>query len=155
MKRALFLTLDNTLITTRSGHKYSLHREDWQFIDTTVEAIKSYDKEGYLVCLIINQSQIANNITTDRVFHAKLSLILQALEKNLKLQSNSIVYEYCIDESSYNYLPKPGMVYNLALEYELDLSKSVLIGNSIYDKTISIYSGIGTYLDVTQINPIQ
>ena len=151
MNKALFLTLDNTLITTRSGSKYSLHREDWQFIDATVSTIKSYYDKGYLICLIINQSQIADNITTDKVFHAKLTLILQSLEKTLKLKTNSIIYEYCIDIDSYNYLPRPGMIYNLALEYDLDIVNSLLIGNSLYDKTIAIYSGIKNYIGVTDL----
>lgn len=152
MNRALFLTLDDTLVSTRSGHKYSLHREDWKFIDTTVSAIKSYYDKGYLICILINQAQIADNITTDKTFHAKLALILQSLEIKLKLKPNSIIYEYCIDTESYNYLPRPGMVYNLALEYDLDIVNSILIGNSIYDKTISIYSGIKTYFDITELN---
>ncbi len=151
MKKALFLTLDNTLICTRSGHKNSLHREDWQFIKEVVANIKGYYNKGYLICLVINQSQIADNITTDKLFHAKLALILQSLEKYLKLPTNTIIYEYCIDKESYNYLPRPGMIYNLALEYDLDIVNSVLIGNSIYDKTIAIYSGIKTYIDVTEL----
>ena len=151
MNPAIFLTLDDTLITTLSKQKYALHREDWKFINNSVEFIREYYSKDYLIFIITNQSAIANNITPEKVFHAKMELILTTLEKDLKIKPNYIQYRYCIDEESYSYLPQPGLILDLALEYEVDLSKSILLGNSLYDKAILLYSGIRFYQDITDL----
>lgn len=152
MQKALILTLDNTLITTLSGRKYSLHSEDWKFILQTVEAIKDYYSKGYRICIISNQSSITNGITTEKSFIYKMNLIVTTLEKDLKLKINTISYSYCIDEDSYYKLPYPGLLYSLALDFELDLYKSVFIGNSLEDESTSIRCGIRKYIDVTDLN---
>lgn len=154
MKKALFLTLDNTLITTLSGRAYSLHSEDWKFIIQTVEAIKDYYSKGYVICIITNQPQIANNIVSEKTFIRKMNLILKTLEKDLKIKSNEISYGYCIEEGTYHYLPNPGLIYDFALEFEIDVLNSILIGNSNKDKLIATYSGITTYIDKTNLTYI-
>ena len=151
MNKALFLTFDDTLVTTLSGRKHSLHGEDWKFINQAVYAIRDGIKEGYIVCLLINQSGITNNFISERTFNRKLELILSTLEKDLKLKQNTIKYAYCVDEDSYNYLPKPGMIYELALEYEINVTSSILIGNSDLDLAIIKLSGIGQFINVSEL----
>lgn len=151
MKKALFVILDDTLITTKSGRPYSLHSEDWKFKLQAVEAIKDFSSKGYHICIIANQIQIANNLTTAKLFDRKLALILGTLERDLRLPNESIAYSYCIEEDSYRYLPNPGLIYELACDFELNITKSVLLGNSIYDKSICKYSGIETYLSLSDL----
>lgn len=148
MTPALFLTLDNTLVNTLSGRKYSLHREDWKFNVQAVAAIRDFIDRGYRVCLLINQVGISQGFIQEKTFKAKLELILSTLERDLKLYKNQIKYAYCTDEESYDCLPKPGLIYALARKYTIDVPTSILIGNSIYDKDICRYSGIGTFIDV-------
>ena len=151
MNKALFLTFDDTLVTTLSGRKHSLHGEDWKFINQAVYAVRDGIKEGYIVCLIINQSAIANNFISEKTFIRKLELVLQTLERDLKLKKNSIKYSYCIEEGSYHYLPNPGMVFELALEYELDIANSVLLGNSELDRYTAKKCGIPNFVNVTEL----
>lgn len=148
MTPSVFLTFDNTLVTTLSGRTYSLHREDWKFNLQAVAAIKDYIAQGYRICLLINQVGIGKGIITDKTFFGKLNLVLETLERDLKLYKNQIKYAVCIEEDSYDCLPKPGMIYTLAKKYNIDVPTSLLIGNSLYDKDICRYSGIGTYIDV-------
>lgn len=152
MKKALFITLDNTLITTRSKQKYALHSEDWQFVNQAVECIKDFISKDFIVLIISNQGRIAQGLLSDKNFTRKVDLIITTLEKDLNIKSNKITYEYSIDELDFTYLPNPGMIYQLALEFKLDLKGSYLLGSSIFDKAIINYSGIGTYIDVTNLN---
>jgi HAD superfamily hydrolase (TIGR01662 family) len=151
MERLLILTLDGTLITTLSGRKYSVHSEDWKFIIQAVEAIKDYHKRGYKIFIMSNQLAIYNNIISDKSFLRKMNLIVNTLERDLPIKVNSICYDYCIDEESYRFLPKPGMLYEFAVDHEIDLINSVFIGSSLLDKNSALSVGIKNYIDVTNL----
>jgi histidinol phosphatase-like enzyme len=151
MKKALFITLDNTLVQTLTKRPYSIHSGDWKFIIQTVEAIKDYSSRGYIICLIINQSEVEDGLINANVFNKKVELIIDTLEKDLKLRNVGIKYKICIDDYSYNFLPKPGMIFELCLLHKIDLTKSVLIGSSFWEKDIIRYSGINKYIDITEL----
>lgn len=151
MKKALFVILDTALIKTLSGKDYSIHRNDWKFINQTVLCIKDYTLKDYKICIIANQPQITQGLVSEKVFNYKLETILGTLERDLKLPNNSIASSYCKDKYNYRYLPNPGMIYELALEFDLDVVNSTLLGNSIYDKEIIQYTGIKNYLSVLDL----
>lgn len=135
-----------------------MHTEDWKFVNQTVEAIRDYEKQGYIVCIICNQIEINQGIVSEVNFLHKMRNVLEVLEKELKYRKNVpyvknfINFSYCFDEESYNYLPKPGMIYDFAVDYEFDIPNSILIGSTLKDKDIALNSGIRTYIDVTDLN---
>lgn len=151
MRKVLFITLDNTLITTKSGRQFPLHSEDWQFKRQSIEAIKEYSNKGYLICIIANQHQIIAGLITENTFRYKVENIITIIKTDLKISHNAIVYKYCKDVDSYNYLPKPGMILELALEYKIDLKNSIFIGNDLYDKDIINFININ-YIPVSNLN---
>lgn len=158
MKKALFLTFDKTLIVPLNNKSYYLHTEDWRFVNQTVEAIRDYEKQGYVICIICNQIEIAQGIVSEKNFLFKMNNVLVTLEKELKgkkkrnYEKNFINFSYCYDDTSYNFLPKPGMLYDFAVDHELDIINSILIGSTLRDKDIAYNAGIKQYLDVTDLN---
>ena len=142
MKKALFVTFDETLVTTLSGKKYSIHGEDWKFILNTVEIIKKAIKDGYVICFIINQIGIELGYISEKTFLRKVELIIKTLEKDLKLKTNTINYMYCSDSESYLCLPNPGMIYELAVEHEIDVVNSCVVSHTNTDKVICTNSGV-------------
>ena len=152
MKKALFITLDNTLITTKSKQKYALHSEDWKFNNQAIACIKDFISKGFVLLIITNQQRIAQGLLSDKTFMRKMNLIITTLEKDLGLKSDSINFEYCTDVEDFNFLPSPGMIYQLALEFQLDIKGSYLLGSSVFDKAIINYCGIPAYIDITDLN---
>jgi len=152
MTKSLILTLDNTLVVPLSKGKYSLHAEDWKFINQTVEAIADYARKGYKILIISNQPYVASNITPESAFIRKMNLIVTTIERLKNIEPNSICYDYCIDEDSYSYLPKPGMLYEFAMDHEIDLINSVFIGSSMFDKDKATKAGIKTYIDISELD---
>jgi histidinol phosphatase-like enzyme len=150
MKRALFLTFDGTLITTLSGRKYSIHSEDWKFILPTVTLIKSYIEKGYVIALLINQPKVKEGIINFKTFNIKLELVLKTLERDLK-KNNIIKYAYCLESNTYHSLPNAGMIYALALDYELDIVNSILASRDVLDKEIAINSGIKYFININNL----
>lgn len=152
MEKCLFIVLDGTLIKTLSGKQYSLHSEDWTFFPQTVKAIQKYYGLGYKVCIISNQLHLMNNPLGQRTFDRKMELVLTTLEKDLRMPKGYISHFFAKDRSdSYSILPKPGLIYDYALDFEIDIVNSILLGSSIYDNDIQRMSGIKTYIDKTNL----
>lgn len=151
MNKALFITFDNTLIRPLSNKTRYLHSNDWRFVNQTLVAIKDYYDKGYVICFIINQSQIDYGVTTPLVFNIKLKAILETISKDLKIPIDHLHFEIAVNEYSYFFLPNPGMIYKLAIKYQLDLKKSVIIGSSFYESSIKNNAGLGKYIDITNL----
>lgn len=127
--KAVFIDLDNTLITTRSGKKFPIHSEDWKFIPETLDAIQHYTKVGYSPVIVTNQLGIEEGYVIEKAFLNKMESICKALEKELKLPSKSISYSYN-NKNDYYTMPSLGMFHELAIDYELNMSKCVLFGSN-------------------------
>ena len=141
MKPALILILENTVVFPNSRGKESLHPLDWKFHPNILRVIKEYTDKYYKVIIISNQLSIYNELITEKMFLKKMNLIVNRIEQELRLASNSIGYDYEVDINSYRFLPKPGMLYEFALDHEIDLHDSIVIGSSMYDIPVAKYIG--------------
>ena len=148
---ALFLDLDGTLITTRSGRAFPLHSEDWKFLPDTLKLIRRQYLEGFQLIIVTNQGGIEEGYITERAFILKIEAICKSLEKLLKLKKNKVSYYYCKNLVDYNRKPNPGIAYEAALDYELDLGNSIMVGDMVTDREFAKNAGIGTYYDVLDL----
>lgn len=151
LQKAVFIDLDGTLITTKSGRRFPIHSEDWKFIPDTLNALKYFYKRKYKIIIVSNQGGIEEGYISESVFINKVEHICKSLEKHLSFKKNSTCYIYCSKMESYNRKPNPGMAYDMAIDHELDLHESVMIGDFESDKLFSIKAGIGTYYDVNDM----
>ena len=55
MNKALFVLIDETLITTKSGRSFPLNSEDWKFKTNFSSIFKDAVDKGYKIILIDNQ----------------------------------------------------------------------------------------------------
>lgn len=152
--RAVFTDLDGTLITTASGRKFPIHSADWKFLPETLDALQYFYKNGYKIIIISNQGGIEEGYMAEKVFLGKIEHICKVLEKRLKFKRNSVSYSFCPKMKSYNRKPSAGMAYEAALEYELDLSNSIMFGNYITDEQFAENAGINEYYDINMIGHI-
>ena len=84
----------------------------------------------------------------EAVFTKKIEEICKVLEKRLKFKAGSVCYSYCKELISYNRKPNPGMAFDNALEFELDLRNSVMLGNYKTDEGFSTNAGLSQYIDI-------
>lgn len=155
--KALFINLDGTTVTTKSGRAYPLHSEDWQLNLDLLPVIKDAYKKKYKVFIITNQPQIKQGFSTDFLFTRRIKNIITLIESRLSLKNLIINYEYNseLDSNHYNNKPNPGMAYELAIEHELSLLNSVMVGDTLNDKLFAQNAGIGYYCDVKDLNTLQ
>lgn len=118
-----------------------LHIQDQlELIDGVAEAIRYINHKGYLVIIVTNQPVIARNLCSIEeleAIHAKMETLLGMEHAYL----NAIYYcphhpdagypeerkEYKIECKCRK--PKPGMLLKASLEWNIDLSKSFMIGD--------------------------
>lgn len=144
--KALFLDLDGTIITTKSGDTFAKNIDDWKFLPNVLNRIKFYADEGYIICIVTNQGGIELGYITKEDFEAKFSAIIAEIEQFIRTDVNAL---YCMYMDGYYRKPNPGMAYQLAQELSLNLKNSIMVGDSDSDKEFADNAGIGNFMFAT------
>lgn len=145
MNKALFLDLDGTIIKTKSGQTFPNNLDDWDIIEGILPRIRAYKEAGYYICIVTNQGGIEQGYITKEQFETKLERISKEIEQYIGIGVNSM---WCGNMKSYFRKPNPGMAYQLALELELNLRESVMVGDMDSDEKFAKLAHIGVYQDV-------
>jgi len=139
--KAVFLDRDGVL-NEDSGYTHQL--SDLRLLDGVIEGLQSLLAVDYKVIIITNQSGIARGLFSTEEMHIFMRGLINVLLEN---QINVTDYFYCPHHPKGKLLeysikcscrkPEPGMLFAAEKKYNLDLSKSILIG----DKETDILAG--------------
>ncbi|KYH34471.1 D-glycero-alpha-D-manno-heptose-1,7-bisphosphate 7-phosphatase [Clostridium tepidiprofundi DSM 19306] len=147
MNKALFLDRDG-VINKEKNYLYKI--EDFEFIEGVFETLKYFQDKGYLLIIITNQAGIGRGYYTEVDFQKLNNWMI----KQFRLRDIVInkVY-YCpyhpvygigkYKRQSYDRKPNPGMILRAQKDFEIDLSKSILIGDKESDIQAGIVAGVG------------
>lgn len=144
----------NALLLDRDGvinvnHGYVHQAKDCEFIDGIFELCLSAQKKGYLIIIVTNQSGIARGYYSQAQFHAFSRWIEnQFWQRGIKVQhtyhcphhpkmEGALGFECCCRK------PRPGMVTQAQRQFRLNLSKSLLVGDSLSDMRCAQIAGVG------------
>lgn len=135
---------------------YTHRIEDFKFLPGSLEGLKLISDRGFSIIIITNQAGIAKG-------HFTLNQYLEFskhLESILHLNNisylktyfcpyhkNATIKEYKMD--SYDRKPNPGMIYQAKKDFNIDLSKSILIGDKLSDVQAGLSAKIGKIFLVT------
>lgn len=144
---AIFLDRDG-VINNDDDYVYKI--ADFQFIDGVFDACQIFKAQGYQIIIITNQAGIARGFYSEQDFQQ----LTQWMQQQFQEQGIAIsgVY-YCPHHPVHGkdkYLadcqcrkPEPGMILQAAGEHDIELSKSILIGDKISDINAGKNAGIG------------
>lgn len=153
-QKCIFLDRDGT-VNKYKGLLYDM--DEFELEADAAEAIKEINSSGYLCILITNQPVVARNLCTiediERI-HKKMETLLG--EQGAYL--DDIVY--CPHHPDHGYegenkdykiecncrKPKIGMIENCVKKFNIDLSKSFIIGDTTIDIMTGINAGLKTIL---------
>lgn len=143
MRRAVFLDRDGVInkAFVRNGvpHPPSSVKEV-EILPGVLEALCELRAANYLLVVITNQPDVARGI----ISRANVESINKYLASRLPLD----VFRTCFHDSKDSCScrkPMPGSIYSAAVEYEIDLSKSFMIGDRWRDIDAGIAAGCTTF----------
>lgn len=146
MNRALFLDRDG-VVNVELNYLYKI--EDFKFIDGILDLCKYYQKLGYIIIIVTNQSGIARGYYTQGQFFELTSWMIGEFARHgIKVDK---VY-HCphhpdISGECTCRKPSSGMLLKAQRDFEIDMLNSLLVGDKESDIEAAIHAGIKeTYL---------
>jgi len=139
----IFLDRDGTL-NPDPGYINSL--DQFTFYDYTMDALKQLSDSGNRFCIITNQSGIARGIVTLDALAEIHDYVLNVFHEN-ELELLGIYF--CPDhpdEATENRKPGIGMFKEAAIDHQIDLGKSIMIGDAVSDIEAGVNSNMDTML---------
>lgn len=136
MKKALFLDRDG-VINKEKNYLYKI--DEFEFIDGVFKACRYFQDMDYLLIIITNQAGIARGIYSEKDFQILTNWMLSEFKK--RGITISRVY-FCPHHPEFSRKcdcrkPSPKMLLDAQKKFNIDLSKSILVG----DKNSDIEAG--------------
>lgn len=137
LNKAIFLDRDG-VINRDDGYVYQ--PETFHFLPSVFEACRHFQKRGYLLVIVTNQSGIARGYYTEDDFHQLTQWMLQEFQSQ-GVQIAGVYYcPHHPDKGLGHYLqdcqcrkPMPGMLLEAIQEHQIDPSQSIMIGDKASD----------------------
>lgn len=135
------IILDRDGVINYDSPEYIKSPDEWHPIPGSLEAIKALNDAGFSIIITTNQSGIGrgyfNCATLDAIHQKMLAAIEKAGGKITKIY-------YCPhhpDDNCQCRKPKTGMIDQLQKDFEVDISKAFLIGDSWKDVKLGLSIG--------------
>jgi len=139
----VFLDRDGTLIEDVG---YAGHPEQVRLLDGAVEALRSLQSEGYLLVVVSNQSGVGRGLITSEQAENVHGRVASLLAEN-GIQVAACYYcPHSPEENCNCRKPAPGLIVRAARDLNVDLSKSVLVGDKPTDISAGKAAGCRTVL---------
>jgi histidinol-phosphate phosphatase family protein len=139
------LFIDRDGVLNHEKHEdYVLNWNEFKFYDTTIEALAILAPLFKKIILVTNQKGVGKGVMSvddlDNIHKNMLAAI-----KHGGGRIDHIFYCTDLDSNSYNRKPNPGMAFQATQLYpDINLSKSIMIGNRISDMGFGRNAGIHT-----------
>jgi D-glycero-D-manno-heptose 1,7-bisphosphate phosphatase len=147
VKRALFLDRDGVLNRLRPGD-YVKSPAELELLPGVADAVKALQGAGFFTVLVSNQQGVGKGLLTQE----DLDAVTDALRAKVPLDA---VY-YCPHLQSEGCAcrkPKPGLIRLAVTEHQLDVARSVMVGDSYSDLQAARTAGVGLFVRVGDGNP--
>lgn len=145
MKKAVFLDRDGVLI---EDVNYLSSLSQIKFFADIPNGLKRLKSTGFLLIVITNQSGVARGYFTEdfvRKTHQKLNQILQTYQ--IQIDASYFCPHHPEGHSPYNIVcgcrkPNPGMIHKAAIEHDIDIDQSYMIGDKISDMELALNANL-------------
>ena len=153
MTHTVFLDRDGVI--NKDSADYIKHPSEFEFIPDSAEAVARLTRNGFRVILITNQSVIGRKMadpeTLDAIFNKLKAGVAQAGGRI----DDIFFCPHTPEENCDCRKPKPKMILDAAAKHGIDLSRSVMVGDSAKDIECAINAGCAATVLVQTGNGVQ
>jgi len=132
--KAIIVDYDGTIRETKSGDFFPVNPEDIEILPGRKKNLKNYQKMGYYLLGVSNQSGIGKGELT-------YEQGIACFEKTNKLLGLNIDYKFCPHSqfpiNCYCRKPMPGLGVEFIEKYKLDPSQCIMVGDKKTDMTFA------------------
>jgi len=139
-RRKPYMNSSKTLFLDRDGvinvnHGYVYRRQDFQFIEGIFTLCKRAQTKGYQIIIVTNQSGIARKYYSQLQFRQLSRWVEHEFwKRGISIQQTL----HCPHHPKFSTpctcrKPKAGMIYKAQRRFGVDLSKSIMVGDSLSD----------------------
>ena len=148
MKKAVFLDRDGVLNQDPPHYVHKI--EDMVILPKVGEAIRLLNDNGFLVIVVSNQSGVGRGMyTTLDVEMFNNEMFCRLKEQNGAIINASYFCPHTKEDNCNCRKPKPKMLLNAAIRYNISLSESWLIGDKRTDCEAADAAGVRSILVLT------
>jgi D-glycero-D-manno-heptose 1,7-bisphosphate phosphatase len=140
-RRCLFLDRDGVINAAPPAGDYVRHWDDFRLLPEAVSWIRLFKAAGYLAIVLTNQRGIALGLYS----HAELLALHERMRAELAAQGailDDIFYCPHQEDACDCRKPRPGMVVEAQRKWNIDLTASLLIGDTQRDRLLAERCGI-------------
>ncbi|MEK7533839.1 MAG: HAD-IIIA family hydrolase [Patescibacteria group bacterium] len=145
-KKVVFLDRDGVINKRPPKAKYITSWDEFEFLPKVKDALRLLKKKAYIIFIATNQPGIARKMLTENQLnniHKKLIKELEKIEVEIK---DIFVCMHGWDEGCFCRKPKPGIFFEAAAKYNINLFKSYYIGDDTRDIIAGNMAGCKTFL---------
>jgi D-glycero-D-manno-heptose 1,7-bisphosphate phosphatase len=137
-KKALFLDRDGVI---NKDHGYVFQKENFHFIDGIFDFVLEFQKRGFLIFVVTNQSGIARKYYTEKDFSEVTDFMISEFQKR-EIKITKVYHCPCHedfpDERGHGKeckcrKPSPNMLFKAQKEFDVNLQESLIIGDKKSD----------------------
>ena len=148
--KAIFLDRDGTINVEKN---YLYKTEEFEYLDGVAEGLRALSDMGYVLVVITNQSGIARGYYTEEDYENFMDWMLSDLaDKGVHIAKayycphlkGSLIRGYDIDCDCRK--PATGLFYQAQKDFDIDMDRSVAIGDKVRDLAICRKSNVNGIL---------
>ena len=147
---AIFLDRDNTL-TIDEGYNFEISKFQW--VNGAPLALHAFHKAGIPVFIVTNQGGIGRGLFTEddmHLFHQHLHKMARSVGGEIRdiayCPHHPLAVTKALKTPCQCRKPEPGLLFELANKWQLDLRQSVMIGDRCSDVEAGQRAGCHSYL---------
>ena len=138
-KKAVFLDRDGVINKEKN---YLYQKKDFEFIDGVFEACRYFQKIGYQLIVVTNQSGIARSYYQKEDFYKLTKWMLKQFENQGIKILDVFFCPHGPDSTCNCRKPKPGMLLEAREKHKIDMKNSWMIGDKEADVGAANAAGI-------------
>ena len=141
LKKVVFLDRDGTI--NQDSADYIKGWSEFVFLPRSIEALRDLTAAGFTIILITNQSAVPRKLISPQELdniHSKMKAAVEAQGGKI---SDIFFCPHMPDDGCDCRKPAPGMIFKAQKKHGIDLSTSVMIGDSARDIECARMAGCG------------